>query len=163
MSFSHAQIGDLIWEENFDNLDNWMKITGNGSWGWGNGELEFYQEENVEISEIPDEPENNALHITAMEESGPGIVDQWGNPLNFTSGKVTTKAKIAIKYGVIETRVRVPDLDLGGWPAVWLLGTSNLNWPRCGELDMMEMGSSQAFRDLHDEHNGGNGSNNSTV
>jgi len=76
---------------------------------------------------------------------------------------VTTKAKISIKYGVIETRVRVPDLDLGGWPAVWLLGTSNLNWPHCGELDMMEMGSSQAFRDLHDEHNGGNGLNNSTV
>ncbi|MBT7119855.1 MAG: family 16 glycosylhydrolase [Candidatus Marinimicrobia bacterium] len=163
MNLGHAQIGDVIWEDNFDNLDNWMKITGNGSWGWGNGELEFYQEENVEIAEVPDEPGNNALHITAMEESGPGIVDQWGNPLNFTSGKVTTKAKIAIKYGVIETRVRVPNLDLGGWPAVWLLGTSNLNWPHCGELDMMEMGSSQAFRDLHDEHNGGNGSNNSTV
>jgi len=159
----YGQIGDVIWEENFDNLDNWMMITGNGSWGWGNGELEFYQEENVEIAEIPGEQGNNALHITAQEESGPDIVDQWGNPLNYTSGKVTTKAKIAIKYGVIETRVRVPDLDLGGWPAVWLLGTSNLNWPHCGELDMMEMGSSQAFRDLHDEHNGGNGSNNSTV
>ena len=159
----HAQVGDIIWEDNFDNLDNWMKITGNGSWGWGNGELEFYQEENVEITDVPGEPGNNALHITAMEESGPGIVDQWGNPLSYTSGKVTTKAKIAIKYGVIETRVRVPDLDLGGWPAVWLLGMANYNWPRCGELDLMEMGSRQAFRDLHDEHNGGNGANNSTV
>ncbi len=93
MNLGHAQVGDVIWEENFDNLDNWMKITGNGSWGWGNGELEFYQEENVEIAEVPDEPGNNALHITALEESGPGIVDQWGNPLNYTSGKVTTKAK----------------------------------------------------------------------
>ena len=44
MNLGHAQIGDVIWEENFDNLDNWMKIRGNGSWGWGNGELEFYQE-----------------------------------------------------------------------------------------------------------------------
>jgi beta-glucanase (GH16 family) len=140
-----------------------MKITGNGSWGWGNGELEFYKEENVEIVEVPGDPGNNALHITAKQESGPDIVDQWGNPLNYTSGKVTTKAKVSVQYGVIETRVRVPDLDLGGWPAVWLLGTSNLNWPSCGELDMMEMGSRQAFRDLHDEHNGGNGSNNSTV
>ena len=25
-----AQIGDLIWEENFNDLDNWIKITGNG-------------------------------------------------------------------------------------------------------------------------------------
>ncbi|SVE34460.1 uncharacterized protein METZ01_LOCUS487314, partial [marine metagenome] len=48
LQFSYAQIGDVIWEENFNDLDNWMKITGNGSWGWGNGELEFYQEENVE-------------------------------------------------------------------------------------------------------------------
>ena len=163
VGFCHAQVGDLIWQENFDNLDNWMKITGNGSWGWGNGELEFYKEENVEVAEIPGEQGNNALHITALEESGPDIVDQWGNPLNYTSGKVTTKAKVSVQYGVIETRVRVPDLDLGGWPAVWLLGTSNLSWPRSGELDLMEMGSRQAFRDLHDEHNGGNGANNSTV
>ena len=76
---------------------------------------------------------------------------------------MTTKAKVSVQYGVIETRVRVPDLDLGGWPAVWLLGTSNLGWPRSGELDMMEMGSRQAFRDLHDDNNGGNGANNSTV
>ena len=163
LNFSYAQIGEVIWEENFNDLDDWMIITGNGSWGWGNGELQFYHEGNVEITEVPGEPGNNALHITAREESGPDIVDQWGNPLNYTSGKVTTKAKIAIKYGVIETRVRVPDLDLGGWPAVWLLGTANYNWPRCGELDMMEMGSRQDFRDLHDEHNGGDGADNSTV
>jgi len=78
-------------------------------------------------------------------------------------GKVTTKAKLSVKYGVVETRVRVPDLDLGGWPAVWMLGTSNYGWPVCGEIDMMEMGHKQEFRNLHDEHNGGNGSNNSTV
>ena len=41
LTFCNAQIGNIIWEENFNNLDNWMKITGNGSWGWGNGELEF--------------------------------------------------------------------------------------------------------------------------
>jgi len=150
-------------EENFNDLDNWIKITGNGSWGWGNGELEYYKEENVGISSIPDDPNNNALHIIARNESGPDITDQWGNPLSYTSGKVISKSNISIKYGVIETRVRVPDLDLGGWPAVWLLGTSNYTWPRNGELDMMEMGSRQSFRDLHDEHNGGNGLNNSNV
>ncbi len=161
--FAQAQIGDLIWEENFNDLDNWIKLTGNGSWGWGNGELEFYHEDNVDIAEIPGEPGSSALRITARHESGPGIVDQWGNPLNYTSGKVISKSKITLKYGMIETRMRVPDLDLGGWPAVWLLGTANYSWPRCGEIDMMEMGSSQAFRDLHDTHNGGNGQNNSTV
>ena len=161
--YCHSQIGSVIWEENFDNLDNWNKVTGNGSWGWGNGELEFYKEENVVIVVVPGEPGNNALRITAKQESGSGIVDQWGNPLNYTSGKVDTRAKISIKYGLIETRVRVPNLDLGGWPAVWLLGTSNYSWPSKGEIDMMEMGHSQAFRDLHDAHNGGNNSDNSNV
>ena len=161
--FSIAQIGEVIWEENFDTLNNWLIETGNGSWGWGNGELQYYNEGNVEISEIPNEPGNNGLHIIGKEESGSHIVDQWGNSLNYTSGKITSKSKISVQYGMIETRVLVPDIDLGGWPALWMLGTANYNWPRCGELDMMEMGHTQAFRDLHDEHNGGNGNNNSTV
>ena len=161
--FSNAQIGEIIWEENFDNLDNWLIETGNGSWGWGNGELQYYSENNVEISEIPNEPGNNGLHIIGKEESGSNIVDQWGNSLNYTSGKITSKSKISLQYGMIETRALIPDINLGGWPAIWMLGTANYNWPRCGELDMMEMGHTQAFRDLHDEHNGGNGNNNSTV
>ena len=158
-----AQIGEVLWEENFNNLDNWLIETGNGSWGWGNGELQFYSEDNVQISEIPNEPGNNGLHIIGREESGNGITDQWGNPLNYTSGKVTSKSKISVHYGMIEARVMVPDINLGGWPALWLLGTANYGWPRCGELDLMEMGHTKAFRDLHDDHNGGNGSNNSTV
>ena len=160
---AQAQVGAMIWEDDFTDLDNWIILTGNGYWGWGNGELEFYSEDNVEIAVIPGEPGNTALRITAREESGPGIVDQWGNPLNYTSGKVMSKSAVSIKYGMIEARVRVPDLDLGGWPAVWLLGTANYAWPRCGEIDMMEMGAKQEFRDLHDTHNGGNGLDNSTV
>ena len=154
---------EVIWEENFDNLDNWIIEDGNGSWGWGNGELQYYKSENVEIIEIPDETGNNAVQITAKEESGVGITDQWGNPLNYTSGRINTKSKLSVKYGIIETRVLIPDIDLGGWPAVWLLGLSNLTWPRNGEIDIMEMGQRKAFRDLHDGHNGGNGLNNSTV
>jgi len=159
----YGQIGNVIWEENFDSLDNWVIETGNGSWGWGNGELQYYKSENIDIVEVEGEIGNHAVRITAKHESGGGITDQWGNPLNYTSGRMNTKSKISVKYGVIETRVSVPDLDLGGWPAVWLLGTSNLNWPRSGEIDIMEMGSRQEFRDLHDEHNGGNDSDNSTV
>ena len=158
-----AQVGDLIWEDEFVDLDNWIIQTGNGYWGWGNGELEFYSEDHVEISNIPGEPGNTGVLITARQESGPGIVDQWGNALDYTSGKLVSKSMVSIKYGMIEARVRIPDIDLGGWPAVWLLGTANYAWPRCGEIDMMEMGAKQSFRDLHDTHNGGNGLDNSTV
>jgi beta-glucanase (GH16 family) len=161
--FCQAQVGALIWEENFENLDNWIPEYGNGNWGWGNGELQFYKPENIALGEIPGEPGSNALILTAKEESGPDIVDQWGNPLFHTSGRLNTKSKVSVKYGMIETRVNIPDIDLGGWPALWLLGTTNYGWPHKGEIDMMEMGHKKTFRDLHDGHNGGNGQNNSTV
>jgi len=158
-----AQVGDLIWEDDFDDLDDWIILTGNGSWGWGNGELEYYRAENVAVAPIPGEPGSSALRLTAKQESGPGIVDQWGNPLYYTSGKVYSKSFVSVKYGMIESRVLVPDIDLGGWPAVWLLGDANYAWPRCGEIDMMEMGGHESGRDLHDTHNGGNGLDDSTV
>lgn len=160
---AQAQVGTLIWQDNFDNLSNWLKVTGNGSWGWGNGELEYYRNENVDIAAVPGEPGNNALRIVAKNESGPGLVDQWGNPLNYTSGKVVSKSFVTVKYGMIETRVLVPNLNNGGWPAFWMLGTANVGWPGSGEVDLMEMGAGKAFRDLHDTHNGGNGLNNATV
>ena len=161
--FGQIETGEVIWEENFDNLENWIIENGNGSWGWGNGELQYYKSENVEIIDLANENGNNALQITAKQESGPGITDQWGNSLNYTSGRINTKSKLSLKYGIIETRVLIPDIGVGGWPAIWLLGLSNLTWPRCGEIDIMEMGQRKAFRDLHDSHNGGNSLNNSTV
>lgn len=160
---AQAQVGDLLWEDDFTDLGNWIVITGNGSWGWGNGELEYYAANNVGIAPVAGEPGNTALRIIARQESGPGIVDQWGNPLLYTSGKVISKSMVSVKYGMIETRVKVPDLDLGGWPAVWLLGTANYAWPRNGELDLLEMGAQQWFRNLHDTHNGGNGLDTATV
>jgi len=157
-----AQIGELIWEENFDSLENWIIDTGNGDWGWGNGELQFYSSKNVSITEIPGETGNNAVKITAKNESGSSIVDKWGNPLDFTSGKINSKSKVTIHYGMVETRIKVPNLETGGWPAFWLLGTSNFGWPHKGELDLMEMGHTQASRDDRDSYNGGNDQNNST-
>lgn len=160
---AHAQVGPLLYEDNFNTLDHWLKVTGNGSWGWGNGELEYYKNENVDVADVPGEPGNKALRIVARQESGPGIVDQWGNPLQYTSGKVMSKSFVSVRYGMIETRVLVPNLALGGWPAFWMLGTANAPWPNCGEVDFMEMGAGKAFRDLHDTHNGGDGLDHSTV
>ena len=42
-------------------------------------------------------------------------------------------------YGRIEARMRLPESQ-SMWPAFWLLGNNikTLNWPACGELDVME-------------------------
>ena len=53
-----GQAWSLIWEENFsgNSLDQsvWTHELGTGSqnglWGWGNGELQFYQSGNAEVN-----------------------------------------------------------------------------------------------------------------
>ena len=64
-AYSQVQIepGEIIWEDNFDDLENWIIETGNGSWGWGNGELQYYKEENIDIVEVPGETGNNAVQM----------------------------------------------------------------------------------------------------
>ena len=146
-----AQIGPLIWEDNFDTLDPnvWVPDIGDGCniglCGWGNQELQSYQANNVYIEQVPGEPGNNALVLEARREQA--------GTRGFTSGKVTTQENLAIHYGLVEVRARVPDLDMGLWPAVWLLGTANLTWPAKGEIDMMEMGFSQSARDAQQATN----------
>jgi beta-glucanase (GH16 family) len=103
-----------------------------GAVGWGNQELQNYTNEaqNVRI-------ENDNLVITARETDGGG----------FTSARVKTEDKLTFLYGRIEARIKVPDLADGLWPAFWTLGNnfSQVGWPSCGELDIVEMGSSAAI------------------
>ncbi|PTB97369.1 hypothetical protein C9994_03280 [Marivirga lumbricoides] len=148
---SYGQVGQVIWEDNFNSLNNniWVPDIGDGCdqglCGWGNQELQSYQSENVYIADVPGEAGNKALVLEAR--------NQTAGSRAFTSGKVTTEGNLAIHYGLIEVRIRVPDLEQGLWPAAWLLGTSNLAWPAKGEIDMMEMGFSQEGRNQQQEPN----------
>ncbi|MBU2887853.1 carbohydrate-binding protein [Gilvimarinus agarilyticus] len=144
VSTSHAQqVGQLLWEDNFDNINtnHWNVVEGNGCQlgpnlcGWGNQELEYYQADNVSIEAVPGEPGNSALVFEARAENVEGSA--------FTSGKLDSQNAVAIQYGMIETRIRVPNLETGLWPAFWLLGTTTASWPAKGEIDMMEMGHRQ--------------------
>ena len=144
---ANAQVGNLLWEENFDNLDAdvWSVDEGNGCeiglCGWGNQELEYYSPDNVYIDAVPGENGNNAVVFEVKEEAA---TDTFGNNYSFTSGKIHSENGVSVQYGMIETRVRVPDLQDGLWPAFWMLGTTTAGWPRKGELDIMEMGHSDA-------------------
>ncbi len=146
-----AQIGNVLWEENFNefNSEQWNKDIGDGCdqnlCGWGNQELQSYEENNVYTEDIPGESGNRALVLEARRETS--------GSRGFTSGKVTTENKVSVHYGVIEVRVRVPNLEQGLWPAVWLLGTANITWPGKGEIDMMEMGFQQSEREHQGEPN----------
>ena len=141
---ANAQVGELLWQENFDSLrDNtWTIDIGNGCdqglCGWGNQELESYQADNVSIAPIVGEPGNNALVLEARRETV--------GAEQFTSGKILSEDKLTVHYGMIEVRIQVPNLEKGYWPAIWMLGAADLPWPRRGEIDIMEMGQSVAQR-----------------
>ncbi|UII19971.1 carbohydrate-binding protein [Fulvivirga ligni] len=139
-----GQIGNVLWEENFNtfNGDIWNIDTGDGCdqglCGWGNQELQWYSENNVYIGQVPGEPGNNALILEARNDGSNGYA--------FTSGKIQSNANLAVQYGLIEIRMRVPNLETGLWPAAWLLGTTTIGWPGKGEIDVMEMGHALAER-----------------
>jgi beta-glucanase (GH16 family) len=131
--------GQVIWSDEFDTgttLDSTVWSYDLGAGGWGNRELQEYTSapQNVRI-------ENGNLVITARESTG------GGTDRGFTSARVRTEDKLTFKYGTIEARMKVPDLADGLWPAFWTLGNnfSRVGWPYCGELDIMEMGSSSAI------------------
>ena len=138
---SAASAQTLVWEDNFDgttiNPNNWTYDFGDGcergNCGWGNQELEYYtsRPENARL-------ENGSLRIEARRESFQG------KP--FTSARLKTYGRVHFKYGTLEARIKVPNLQNGLWPAFWMLGTTG-NWPASGEIDMMEMGAKETYPD----------------
>ena len=60
-----------------------------------------------------------------------------------TSGRVNTLNKFSFRYGRIDVSARLPQTANGLWPAIWLMGDDieTVGWPRCSEIDIVEMGS----------------------
>lgn len=127
----------LVWQDEFNgtslNSADWTHETGNGASGWGNNELQYYQAQNTIV-------ENGYLTIKAKKETVAGF--------NYTSSRIITKGKKEFKYGRIDIRAILPK-GQGLWPALWMLGSniSAVGWPKCGEIDIMEIIGGGAGRD----------------
>ncbi len=79
-----------------------------------------------------------------------------------TSGRITTQNKHDFTYGRFEARAKVPT-GKGYLPAFWLMATDEGlygQWPRCGEIDIMEVmgqNTSKSYHTIHYGYNSGNG------
>jgi len=135
--------GQLLWSEEFDrgtqpNGAIWSYDLGTGSNGWGNWELQEYTD-SIDNARI----EDGNLVITVREQR------VGSTRTGFTSARLRTQDKLMFRYGYIEARIKMPNLSNGLWPAFWTLGNnfSEVGWPACGELDILEMGWRDAIRD----------------
>ncbi|MEB2785465.1 glycoside hydrolase family 16 protein [Algoriphagus persicinus] len=130
----------LTWADEFNSSsisENWTFELGDGCpelCGWGNEELEYYKKENTSLAD-------GKLIITAKQESEGGK--------DYTSSRMITKGKQSFTYGRIDIRAILPK-GQGLWPALWMLGANidEVSWPKCGEIDIMELiGGSTEDRD----------------
>jgi len=127
----HPQNYQLVWSDEFSgsaiDAANWTYEIGTGGNGWGNNELQYYTNRDVNSYIL-----GGSLVIEAKKESYGGR--------SYTSARLITKGKKYFTYGKIEARIRLP-YGQGIWPAFWMLGEniSTVGWPTCGEIDIMEM------------------------
>lgn len=98
-----------------------------GGHGWGNNEKQYYTKGDTANAVV----KKGVLKITARKEQ------KEKSP--YTSARLVTKGKAAWTYGRIEARAKLP-AGIGLWPAFWMLGSniSEVGWPECGEIDIME-------------------------
>ncbi len=142
----------LVWSDEFNgtelNRDDWNVELHDP--GWVNAELQEYvdSDENIFL-------EDGKLVIKPIKTGT-------GDNATYTSGRVNTQGKNDFTYGYFEARVKVPK-GQGYLPAFWLMATDETvygQWPRCGEIDIMEV-MGQSTDTLHGTIHYGNPHNQS--
>jgi beta-glucanase (GH16 family) len=142
----NIQPGTLVWSDEFTSSSStpaqpnplvWTYDTGTDC--CGNNELEDYC---AWVSADPNCSSTNPSAYVAQYQGTDGvlyIVAQQPSAGVYTSARLKTQGLFSFQYGRIEFRALVPE-DQGFWPANWLLGNNiaTVNWPACGEMDVLE-------------------------
>lgn len=140
----YAQYTELVWSDEFEAgaLDQSKWTYELGGWGWGNNELQAYTNSNENAFLTG----GNLVIEAKKQQSG-------NNP--YTSARLITKGKQSFTFGRIDVRAKLPK-GKGVWPAIWMLGSNidQVNWPVCGEIDIMELRGSQPNKVLSTMHFG---------
>ena len=160
---------NLVFSDEFNgsstnvDLTKWSFDLGNSSTiaggGWGNQELETYtgRTNNAYVA-------NGLLHIVTLNDQGGGAP--------YSSARMHTLGKFSMTNGRVEFRTKLPAHGPYWWPAQWMLATNysglanvTNQWPRCGEIDVMESKGStpgDVLGTLHKDSSGNPGADSPT-
>ncbi len=134
----------LLWSDEFDgdtlNEENWTRELREP--GWTNNELQEYtdSDENIFVRD-------GKLVLKAIKTEKDGKT-------YYTSGKVNSQNKKDFTYGKVVVSAKVPE-GQGLWPAIWMMPQDESfygQWPKCGEIDIMEVLGNQvdtAYGTIH--------------
>lgn len=131
----------LLWHDEFDAAGapdslKWSHESGfvrNHEEQWYQGANAFCRD-GVLVIEARKETEKRPNPV--YDASGQGNWRQRRPTIDYTSASVNTAGKFEFTFGRVEVRAKIPTAS-GAWPAIWLLGRG-MDWPSCGEIDMME-------------------------
>ncbi|MBN1920778.1 MAG: CIA30 family protein, partial [Anaerolineae bacterium] len=136
-----------VWSQEFDaaagtapDSNIWTHELGDGALndivGWGNSELQYYT--NSTDNAATDGTGNLKITLRQVDTANSDLVCHYGM-CEYTSARLISANKVEFAYGRVEARVQVPS-GAGLWPAFWMLGTDigTVDWPQCGEIDIME-------------------------
>lgn len=120
----------LVWDEEFNDYEGELSKD---DWnyeahqvGWVNSELQKY----VASSDYAYVKDGELIIQPVKNEDG-----------SYVSGRVNTSGKHDFTYGIFEARIKVPE-GKGFLPAFWMMPTDENyygQWPKCGEIDIMEV------------------------
>ena len=123
---------DLVWQDDFNG-----KKLNSKDWnfefhqpGWVNNELQSYG----------NSPKNTYVKDGCLVIQPIKTTNKDGT-VSYTSGRINTQGKHSFTYGRIEARLKVPQ-GQGYLPAFWMMPEDESfygQWPKCGEIDIMEV------------------------
>lgn len=128
----------LVWHDEFDGTGAIDARQWNAEQGFvRNEEDQWYQAENAYL-------QGGLLVIEGRIDSIPNPRFRPGSAswttarphARYSSASINTRGRFSFRYGRMEVRARIPAV-CGAWPAIWTLG-DEMEWPSCGEIDVME-------------------------
>jgi beta-glucanase (GH16 family) len=136
----------LVWSDEFTSSSSTPAQPNPAVWTYdtgtdccGNNELETYCAWGSNTAPCSTTSPSESVAAYTGTDGVLTILGQNPSGTTYTSARLKTQGLFSFMYGRIEAKMQLPESD-GMWPAFWMLGNNiaTINWPACGELDIME-------------------------